>query len=262
MKKIIIIASSAILLLAIALSVYLMNGCQKNVEPLSNNTNINTLINDLEDAETQKEIETVIASILNKIGIGEDIQNSIYSDYSLTSDQITELSDIQLDYKKGNTYNKTIEDIYTGLVIYSDTVSHLTNNYWVLSGSLEETLIELQRSAQEALNNIDDPNNSLLMVIYSKDGQILDDIIEYKTTTVLSPVQFFLFYIWTHKAYGETLKSVEMTGCQAACLAGGTVCCGLCIISIFGNAPCCAACAFSAWMCFSTCPLHEGGSGN
>jgi hypothetical protein len=261
MKKSIIITISATLLLAIALSVYLLIGCQKNVEPI-NSANISILINELHDAESKEDIEIAITNIFDKIGIGEDVQGSLYSDYELTTDQIIELSEIQSEYKKGNAYDKTIEEIYYRLKLFSDSISKLTNNYWLLSGNLEETLIELQSSAQMALKNVDDPNNSLLMIIYSKDGQILDDIVVYDSTTVLSPIQFFLFYLWTYETFGKTLKSAQMTGCQTACLAGGAVCCGLCAISILGTPICCAACAEAAWLCFSTCPLHEGGSLN
>lgn len=191
------------------IAVFLLAGCNKEDVATRDVIKTDQIVQHLNNAETPEEIKDVIAQIMEKTGIGKDVEGSMYTGYTLSEEQADELSNAQVLYNSNDPeYNKTILDLYTSLKMYSDTIAQLTNNDWILAGNLDETLNELQSVSGTALNNPEDPNNALVMIINSKNGQ-LPVAINMDSATRLSPVQSYLFYLWTNENFGEYTKSSQ-----------------------------------------------------
>lgn len=151
------------------------------------------VIEELGTSTTRQEAAASIRHLLLKTGVGTRDFRSQYSGFRLSHDQIDRLARAQLRFLRDSTRGATLAITYRSLLEAADA----TDDVLVLNVPLGRVMQTLSEQASEALNDPEHPNNALVLAIAAQDGRLPGPALDPEPETRRSPVQTFLFVLWT-----------------------------------------------------------------
>lgn len=224
------------------------------------------IVKEVATANTVEKAIVAIQHLIQKIGFGYSYEQSKYGKYAINGEQITNIAKIHSEYIRGDTISTyNIGELYDSILVLTSELSIININEWIFTGNLNESLNTLQVQSQNALGDIESPNNSLLINIIAENGVIPTQVPLYDSTKVKSPIQVFLLTIWIITEFERYQTIIDkFSWCKALCTGGYVACLGVCWIiekKIPSSGPTCRAiCAAAYTYCLSLC--HDQGGGD
>jgi hypothetical protein len=206
------------------------SGCKMEdiVAPPSSIT-VSQIVNEIANANTQEKAIETIKHIIGKVGLGINVQGSSYANFPLIEEVISNLAANHVHYL--NNGNNMIS-----LGAFYDSIYKVSPHIWQLAGNKNQTFLRLKEKSSLILNNIETPDNSILLIIYAENGYLPSKIELIDTLSVISPIQTLIFGIWTFNEFkieniadnvpcppkhAEFCKGVQI-GATMECLEHGT----------------------------------------
>lgn len=243
-------------------------GCKTELitGPISN-ISTSDIVKEVANANTVDKSIIAIQHLIQKIGFGYPNSESKYGKYSISNEQIANIAkshSMFISNGSDSIYTYNIGALYDSILVLVSYLSNLSGNEWTFTGSLNETLNTLQQESQNALINMELPNNSILINIVAENGAIPSQIPLYNSTKVKSPIQVFLLAIWIITEYERYQTIIDkINWCKTLCIAGTAACVTACwLILKIPPAPqiCSAWCTAAGAICLATC--HDQGGGD
>lgn len=255
MKTKIIISIAAVVLITIA-AVFWMESCRKPVGPIEI-LSTEEIIKELEEANTPEESKFAINHLIEKVGLGFQLEGSSYEYYQLNEQQINDLAFVQSQYNNGIAF-ETNGEFYDSIRFASNILSGQLSNQWFLTGNYNTTVNHLRDEAINALSDKEKPDNALILTIMSKYGEIPEYIEPLIIEDSLSPVQNFLFSTWLTNNYSEfNITQRGSFWCKVKCVVKGVICITICYFT--NGYDCIEDCVDGTVDCWKKC--HDQGGG-
>ncbi len=191
-------------------------GCKSEniVTPVSSSS-VSQIAIEIENANTQVKAVAIINKIIQKVGIGVSTSGSSYSSYTIPTQIINDLASYHVQYLAG--------EVFIPIGSYFDSVFVASPRTWRISGNKELIFSRLKEKGIAALNSPENPDNAILMLIYTINGLIPISIELMDTLATKSPLQNFLFGVWMLNEFKVEIESLSDIGTCESPIACGAV---------------------------------------
>ena len=163
---------------------------------------VSQIANEIANANTQEKAIIAMKHIIQKVGLGTEVQNSRYNNYLVSEFMTNDFGRIQEQFLNNDTSYASflLHEMYDTLHTICNSPLH-TSSGWQLTGNRAETFLRLQQKGNSALQDPEDPNNAIILMIQSQNGIIPSQMQLYDSLVIKTPIQTFLFAIWVMEEF-------------------------------------------------------------
>jgi len=144
-------------------------------------------------------MEEAIRLAIEKIGLGVSVSGSDYEFFSLSPEEISQLSEFQV-------LSRTVPEFFLTIGRSFETLNNQLSRFGPgpFDGQVEEVVSRLQTQVDAAFRNSEEANNALVLIMLAESGMTTPPTVS--TETKLAPFQNLLFSAWLIREFSPPVE--------------------------------------------------------